>query len=176
MKSTNSAHIYVGLGTAIFIIGSVFLVRKLLTKKADFLKAEDRLGDQIDYSIFDSPDANGSGRCINRDLLIKLKHLEQRSGYPIFDWINSGVRTPYWNQKVGGVSNSSHAIPNCSAVDIKATTIDIRNTLVRVAKEVGFKRIGVGRTFVHLDVDRFKSQNVAWGYPSGTKPAINPFV
>jgi hypothetical protein len=41
---------------------------------------------------------------------------------------------------------------------------------------VGFKRIGVGRTFVHLDVDASKSQNVAWGYPKGAKAAVNPFV
>jgi len=52
----------------------------------------------------------------------------------------------------------------------------VRNQLVLAAKKVGFKRIGVGKTFVHLDVDSTKSQYVAWGYPSGTRPEINPFV
>ena len=44
------------------------------------------------------------------------------------------------------------------------------------ARDVGFKRIGVGNTFVHLDIDEGKSQYVAWGYPSGTVAAVNPFV
>ncbi|WP_205625245.1 hypothetical protein [Aquimarina atlantica] len=30
----------------------------------------------------------------------------------------SRARTAYWNTKVGGVSNSSHKIPTCKAVDI----------------------------------------------------------
>jgi hypothetical protein len=32
------------------------------------------------------------------------------------------------------------------------------------AKEISFKRIRVGKTFVHLDIDISKSQNVAWGF------------
>ena len=110
------------------------------------------------------------------ELLNGLVKLAEKTGFPVFDWINSGARSAYWNSKVGGVSNSSHKIPICSAVDIKAPTIAIRNKLVVYAKLVGFKRIGVGKTFVHLDTDDTKSQNVAWGYPSGTKPPINPFI
>lgn len=56
----------------------------------------------------------------------------------------------------------------CKAADIKAQTTFIRNHLVSVTRDVGFKHIGVGRTFVHLDIDDLKSQYVAWGYPSGT--------
>ncbi|MCH3884520.1 D-Ala-D-Ala carboxypeptidase family metallohydrolase [Tenacibaculum aquimarinum] len=130
----------------------------------------------MDLSIFDSPDIPGSGNCMDRHLLFMLQQLEARTGYPIFSWINSGARSPSHNRKVGGVSNSSHKIPICKAVDIKAPSKFIRNHLVATARDVGFKRIGVGKTFVHLDVDALKSQYVAWGYPSGTPAEVNPFV
>ena len=51
-----------------------------------------------------------------------------------------------------------------------------KKPLIIEARSLGFKRIGVGKTFVHLDTDENKSQYVAWGYPSGTRPKINPFV
>ena len=127
-------------------------------------------------SKFDSPDLPGSGRCMDRKLIKLLKKLEKVTGYPVFEQITSGARTPIHNKKVGGVSNSAHLIPKCKAVDIKTPTKTIRNTLVVAAKAIGFKRIGVGSTFIHLDIDESKLQNIAWGYPAGSKPPINPFV
>ncbi len=171
MPSKNNTHIYVGIGTLTILLGSAFMVSRVLKQKRHQTVLKKK-----DTSIFDSPDALGSGQCISPRLVFMLQQLEQKTGYPIFSWINSGVRTPYWNRKVGGVRNSSHEIPNCKAVDIKALNKTIRNRLVYVASEVGFKRIGVGKTFVHLDVDQNKSQHVAWGYPSGSLPEINPFV
>ena len=170
MAFKDNKHIYLGFGTAIFIfIGITFVYH--LSKKGKANKIV-----PIDLSAFDSPDTPGSGNCIDKQLLFMLQQLAIKTGYPIFSWINSGVRSKYWNTKVGGVSDSAHKIPKCKAVDIKAPTKSIRNTLVLAAREIGFKRIGVGKTFVHLDIDALKSQNVAWGYPSGNKPEINPFV
>jgi hypothetical protein len=113
---------------------------------------------------------------MDRQLIFILLQLEARTGYPIFSWINSGARSTFHNKKVGGVSNSSHKIPTCKAVDIKTSRKSIRNHLVSVARDVGFKSIGADRTFVHLDIDNLKSQYVAWGYPSGSKAEVNPFV
>ena len=171
--ANDNRHIYYGLGTlSVLLLGAFLIFRKSKTKVGnDVVESRD-----IDLSIFDSPDSPGSGSCIDGRLLSMLRQLESNTGYPIFSWINSGVRSDYWNRKVGGVSNSSHRIPKCEAVDIKALNKTIRNELVRAAHQVGFKRIGVGKTFVHLDVDASKSQDVAWGYPSGTRPEINPFV
>ena len=175
MDAKNNNHIFVGLGTLVFVLGGAILVKKLVnTKKRIKTTKTNRV--HVDLSVFDSPDAQGSGSCIDSRLVSMLMDLKQKTGYPIFRWINSGVRTAYWNKKVGGVRNSSHEIPNCKAVDIKASSIAVRNNLVLKAKEVGFKRIGVGKTFVHLDVDTNKSQYVAWGYPSGARAPINPFV
>ncbi len=173
---SNNQHIYVGLGTlSILMIGAFVIYRKSKVKSAKnrVVQIHQR---PIDLSVFDSPDIPGSGNCMDRQLIFMLQQLEARTGYPIFNWINSGARSPSHNSKVGGVSNSSHKMPTCKAVDIKAQTTFIRNHLVSVARDVGFKRIGVGRTFVHLDTDDMKSQYVAWGYPSGTPAEVNPFV
>lgn len=173
---SNNQHIYVGLGTlSILMIGAFVIYRKSKTKsvKNRVMQMTQR---PIDLSVFDSPDLPGSGNCMDRQLIFMLQQLEARTGYPIFQWINSGARSPAHNSKVGGVSSSSHKIPTCKAVDIKAQTTFIRNHLVSVARDVGFKRIGVGKTFVHLDTDDMKSQYVAWGYPSGTPAEVNPFV
>nr|WP_271769886.1 D-Ala-D-Ala carboxypeptidase family metallohydrolase [Aquimarina algiphila] len=159
-------HIWLGLGAAsIVIIGAITLSR---------LKSKPK--PKVDLTKFDSPDIQGSGRCMDKEFIRMLQKLAKVTKLPIFDMINSGARSSYWNTKVGGVSNSSHKIPKCQAADIKAPTRSIRNKIVVAAKLVGFKRIGVGKTFVHLDNDSSKKQYVAWGYPSGTKPPINPFV
>jgi len=168
LKDKSKTHIYIGLGTAFVVGGFAFFVSQRLKKKQGLTK--------IDASIFDSPDLDGSGSCIDSRLVAMLLQLSKQTGYPIFNWITSGVRTPAHNRKVGGVRNSSHVVPICKAVDIKAMNTTIRNHIVLTARNIGFKRIGVGKRFVHLDIDTSKSQNVAWGYPSGTRPDINPFT
>jgi len=173
VKSDNQ-HIYFGLGTLSVLLLGAFIVYK--TKRSSKRQVQINRQLPVDLSVFDSPDLAGSGNCMDRQLVFMLQQLEARTGYPIFQWINSGARSPSHNKKVGGVSNSSHKMPKCKAVDIKAQTTFIRNHLVLVARDIGFKRIGVGRTFVHLDTDDMKSQYVAWGYPSGTRPEVNPFV
>ncbi|MEQ3656534.1 MAG: D-Ala-D-Ala carboxypeptidase family metallohydrolase [Dokdonia sp.] len=174
MEKSNNQHIYVGLGTlSVLLLGAFIVYRKRKIVRAQTTSLQNRT---IDLSVFDSPDIPGSGACMDRQLLFMLQQLEARTGYPIFSWINSGARSPSHNRNVGGVSNSSHKIPTCKAVDIKAYSKSIRNNLVRAARDVGFKRIGVGKTFVHLDTDDMKSQYVAWGYPSGTPAEVNPFV
>lgn len=173
---SNNRHIYFGLGTlSVLLIGALVIYRKSKVKSVKN-KVVKIYQQPIDLSVFDSPDLPGSGNCMDRQLIFLLQQLEARTGYPIFQWINSGARSPAHNSKVGGVSSSSHKIPTCKAVDIKAQSTFIRNHLVSVARDVGFKRIGVGRTFVHLDTDDSKSEYVAWGYPSGTPAEVNPFV
>lgn len=70
----------------------------------------------------------------------------------------------------------SHKKSICIVADIGVPPTDIRNQLVFEARNIGFKRIGVGRIFVHLHTDESKSQFVAWGYPSGNRPDVNPFA
>ena len=130
---------------------------------------------RIDLSVFDSPDLPGSGACMDTGFIRMLQALEMRSGYPVFAHINSGARSPAHNQKVGGASRSSHLIPVCRAADIHAPGRQLQQHLARAAVDVGFRRIGIGRSFIHLDNDPAKAQGVAWGYPAGAPPPFDPF-
>lgn len=127
-----------------------------------------------DTAPFDSPDIPGSGSCMDPDLLRKLQALERKTGYPVFENITSGARSVSHNKKVGGVGNSSHLIPTCKAADIH-TPRGVQRMLVFAAKALGFKRIGVGSTFIHLDTDSRKTQYVAWGYPKGVAEPYGVF-
>jgi len=64
--------------------------------------------------------------------------------------------------KVGGSSTSSHL--KGLAVDIKCETSNFRYLLIKALLEVGFKRIGIGKNFIHVDHDGNKDQNVIWTY------------
>lgn len=152
-------------------ITAVIVVVIVLREKLPAIAAEPK----VDLSVFDSPDQPGSGRCMDKRFIAMLVRLQRETGYPIFRWINSGARTSYWNAKVGGVANSAHKIPVCKAADIRTSSKDIQRKLVAAARRIGFKRIGIGKTFVHLDIDNTKVQYVAWGYPKGQKPPFNPF-
>ncbi len=112
------------------------------------------------YDEFDSPDVPGSGHQMRDEFLDKLDRAREISGVPYR--INSGMRSYDWNQKVGGTPNSSHLIG--WAADISATTSNRRFVIVRALMEVGFTRIGIGDTFVHVDCDPDKVENVIWLY------------
>ena len=174
MNKETKKNIYLGVGIGVglvVVVGTALIIRKRSggDSKIDLSK--------VDWSKFDSPDQPGSGKkCMDRTLVKMLLKIEQKTKLPILDSINSAARSNYWNRKVGGVSGSAHKIPTCKAVDIGAATKEIRDKIVKAAKEVGFKRIGIGSRFVHLDNDETKPQLVAWGYPAGKKPPYNPFA
>ena len=144
-------------------------------KRKESPQADEQLP-EVDLSVFDSPDMPGSGRCMNGELIAMLQNLQHKSGYPVFKNISSGARSPAHNSRVGGVRNSSHLTPTCRAVDIRVPTAAVRDRLVRIAVSLGFRRIGIGRTFIHLDNDPSKSQRVVWGYPAGSPAPFNPFA
>ena len=76
--------------------------------------------------------------------------------------INSGWRCKKRNKAVGGVENSSHLTGH--AADIQAADSHTRFVIVSALIEAGFKRIGVGKTFIHVDDDVSKAQSVMWLY------------
>lgn len=157
-------YVYIGVGLAAFIVvGGVAI-----------LLSRSKLN--VDLSKFDSPDMPGSGKCMDKGFIKMLSRIQKETKLPIFQWINSGARSAYWNSKVGGVNSSAHKMPKCKAADIKAPTKEIRDRIIKAAKKVGFRRIGIGSNFVHLDNDFTKKQFVAWGYPIGSRPPINPFA
>jgi uncharacterized protein YcbK (DUF882 family) len=114
----------------------------------------------FNYEEFDSPDIQGSGQLMDSKLLKMLDQTREIYGKPIR--ITSGYRTEAHNRNVGGVSGSSHL--KGLAVDIACIASSDRYELLYALIKVGFNRIGVAKSFIHVDIDKDKSDNVIWTY------------
>ena len=109
---------------------------------------------------FDSPDVKGSGAKMNKCFLEMLDNARDIAGIPFK--INSGYRTLEHNAKVGGVNSSSHT--KGVAVDIACNESRARFVIVSALKAAGFTRMGISDSFIHVDSDSDKAQNVIWTY------------
>ena len=109
---------------------------------------------------FDSPDEIGSGEFMDKDFLFMLDKARDLAGVSFV--IPSGYRTESHNSKVGGVSNSSHR--KGLACDIACSDSRKRSNIITALLAVGFTRIGVASSFIHVDNDSDKSQDVIWTY------------
>jgi uncharacterized protein YcbK (DUF882 family) len=114
----------------------------------------------FEYEEFDSPDIQGSGQLMDPKLLNMIDEARKIYGKPIH--VTSGYRTEAHNRKVGGVDSSSHL--KGLAIDVACVRSDDRFKMLNALLEVGFNRIGVAGTFIHVDIDKDKSQNVIWTY------------
>tara|TARA_R100001198_G_C5191879_1_gene184242 strand:- start:214 stop:567 length:354 start_codon:yes stop_codon:yes gene_type:complete len=114
----------------------------------------------FNYEEFDSPDIQGSGQLVDPKLLEMIDEAREIYGKPIR--VTSGYRTEAHNRKVGGVSSSSHL--KGLAIDVACKKSDDRFEMLTALLEVGFNRIGVAGTFIHVDIDKDKTQNVIWTY------------
>jgi len=97
---------------------------------------------------------------MDKTFLLKLDEARERAGIPFV--INSGYRSPEHNAKIGGKPNSSHL--KGLAVDISVTNSRQRFIVLNALLEVGFTRIGIADTFIHVDLDNGKSKDVIWTY------------
>jgi uncharacterized protein YcbK (DUF882 family) len=100
-------------------------------------------------------------------LLVLLDKARELAGVPFV--VESGIRCPEHNAEVGGVDSSAHIWG--LAVDIRAMDSVTRYKVLRAMFDVGFKRIGIGANFIHVDTDSSKGQEVCWLYPSKPKDA-----
>ena len=114
----------------------------------------------FNYEEFDSPDVQGSGQMMSKELLDILDKVRKSFGKPIV--INSGYRTLAHNESVGGTENSSHL--KGLAVDIACNNSIDRYTLTKLLMFHGVNRFGIAKTFIHVDIDPDKSPNVIWTY------------
>jgi len=96
---------------------------------------------------------------MNKEFLFVLDEAREFAGIPFI--INSAYRSP---DHPLSIKNPSSSHIKGLAVDIKATDSITRLKIVKALIEVGFTRIGIADTFIHVDLDFDKTQNVIWTY------------
>tara|TARA_R110000787_G_scaffold245880_2_gene351680 strand:- start:1129 stop:1482 length:354 start_codon:yes stop_codon:yes gene_type:complete len=112
------------------------------------------------FKEFDCPGVKGSGKKMDKDFLLKLDFARELAGIPFK--INSGFRTKKHNQIVGGRVGSSHL--KGLAADIGYTGSRERYLILHSLLKAGIHRMGIGKTFIHCDMDSTKDENVVWLY------------
>ena len=114
---------------------------------------------------FDSPDAKGSGEKMDKCFLDMLDNARDIAGIPFK--INSGYRTLEQNiaiyKKLGKKPIKSSHLKGL-AVDIACKDSRARFVIVSALKDAGFTRIGISNSFIHVDSDSDKAQDVIWTY------------
>tara|TARA_R100001198_G_scaffold93628_1_gene74918 strand:- start:930 stop:1424 length:495 start_codon:yes stop_codon:yes gene_type:complete len=95
---------------------------------------------------------------MNREFLLKLDALRARCGFPLI--INSGYRSPNHPDEIFKKKPGTHA--RGIAVDISAWNLKKKKIILKHAKALGFKGIGVYPGHVHLDMR--KGKKVTWKY------------
>ncbi len=111
-------------------------------------------------SEFDSPDVKDSGNNMNMDFLLMLDEARDIADVPFK--INSGYRSVSHNKKVKGKAGSSHLTGY--AADIHCNDSVQRFIMVNALIMAGFTRIGIAKTFIHVDSDPTKAGDVIWVY------------
>ena len=99
------------------------------------------------------------------DFIKKLDLARELSGVPFK--INSGFRTPEYNVYLASkgfkvAKNSPHL--KGLAADISTKNSKTRYKVIEALIKAGFRRIGIGETFVHCDTDDTKSMDIIWTY------------
>jgi len=98
---------------------------------------------------------------VNPRLITALEAIRARAGgRPMI--IVSGSRCESHNIAEGGKPNSAHLTGE--AADIRAVFGDDKYRIIEAALHIGILRVGIGRSFIHVDVSRTLPQGVVWLY------------
>ena len=97
---------------------------------------------------------------MDQDFMTMLDALRAQAGIPLV--LNSAYRSKEYEKNKGRSGNSAHT--RGKAADIRCNASGNRYKIVKAALELGFKRIGVGKNYVHVDTDKSLTQEVIWHY------------
>lgn len=118
------------------------------------------------YEEFDSPDLKGSGEeFMSKKFLRILDNARHIANVPFK--ITSGYRTQNYHNdltKRGYHTSKTSAHLKGLAADIATTDSKSRYKIIEALRMQNVTRIGIGKNFVHCDIDISKSQNVMWHY------------
>jgi uncharacterized protein YcbK (DUF882 family) len=118
-----------------------------------------RVSEHFDDSEFRCPCC--STVKVDSELINRLEIARRLANIPFA--INSGYRCQAFNDSLeNSVPTSSHVTGK--AVDIVANAGATRYNIVKSLILAGFKRIGIGASFIHADVDADKPQLTMWTY------------
>src|SRR5574343_1087265 len=93
---------------------------------------------------------------LSPELMDMLDRAREIAGVPFI--ITSGWRSKEKNAAVGGAENSAHLTGE--AADLKCDSSPVRLEIISALIAVGFTRIGIGKTHIHVDISETLPQNV----------------
>lgn len=97
---------------------------------------------------------------MDEGFLTLMDRVRELAGIPLV--INSAYRSKSWELAHGRTGTSAHC--KGKALDIRCNTSANRFKIIAAAINAGIKRIGIGKTFIHLDADSTLPQRVIWDY------------
>ena len=99
---------------------------------------------------------------MDQDFLDVMDDIRRKARIPLV--INCAYRSREYDKKKGRSGNSAHTYG--LAVDIRCNTSENRLKIVKAALECGITRIGIGKTFIHIDMGECVGlpANVMWHY------------
>jgi uncharacterized protein YcbK (DUF882 family) len=107
---------------------------------------------------------NCSPSCSLQDMkqstMNRLDTMRQLAGIPLI--INSAYRPQAWEKAKRRSGTGSHTLGQ--AVDIRCTSETNRWRIIEAAIKVGFTRIGIAKTYIHVDDSQKHTQGVVWLY------------
>ena len=117
-----------------------------------------KLTDHFSKEEFDCQCGCGNGDIvISENLVFQLECVRIHYGKPMR--INSGIRCLSHNRKIGSRDTSSHI--KGLAADISCGNMGTRLELVkRLLRDGEFKRMGMHKDFIHVDVDYDKPKGI----------------
>jgi len=119
----------------------------------------------FNYDEFDSPLQEGSGQLMSNELIGMLDAARDLAGVPFK--ITSGYRIEADIERLRKagykVSNTSSHLKGLAA-DIACTNSSDRFNMLDALLSVGFSRIGIADTFIHVDIDPDKIPFAIWTY------------
>ena len=89
-----------------------------------------------------------------------LDAIREEAGIPLV--INCAYRNSDYDTLKGRSGNSAHCYG--LGVDIRCNDSTNRFKILKAAIKLGINRIGIGKTFVHIDISKDLPQNVLWHY------------
>ena len=95
---------------------------------------------------------------MDQDFMNTLDALREKAGIPLV--LNSAYRTVAHEKSRGRSGTSAHTLR--VACDIRCSSSNNRYKILTAAIALGFVRIGVYPTFIHLDRSKTHPQGVIW--------------